>query len=51
MNLLPKWGGYDILEETKELEGGARYTKLVRRYHKTKIGDGESEDAPLLGDR
>jgi hypothetical protein len=31
--LLPRLGGYDIVEEVEEYEDGARNTKLVRRYH------------------
>ncbi|KAF6757233.1 amino acid transporter [Ephemerocybe angulata] len=30
--VLPKLGGYDIVEEVKGLEGGAKTTRLVRRY-------------------
>ncbi|KAF5342619.1 hypothetical protein D9611_001581 [Ephemerocybe angulata] len=30
--VLPKLGGYEIVEEVKELEGGAKTTRLVRRY-------------------
>ncbi|KAJ2916587.1 hypothetical protein MD484_g3834, partial [Candolleomyces efflorescens] len=30
--VLPKLGGYEIVEEVQELDGGARNTRLVRRY-------------------
>ncbi|KAL5486068.1 hypothetical protein ACEPAI_7112 [Sanghuangporus weigelae] len=30
--LIPRWGGYEIVEEIEELEGGARLARLVRKY-------------------
>ncbi|KAF9036190.1 amino acid transporter [Panaeolus papilionaceus] len=45
--LLPKWGGYEIVEQVEESEGGVKNTRLVRRY----VHHGHSsteEDAPLL---
>lgn len=30
--VLPRLGGYEIVEEVQELDGGARNTRLVRRY-------------------
>ncbi|EJD06554.1 amino acid transporter [Fomitiporia mediterranea MF3/22] len=30
--LLPRLGGYEVVEEVEELEGGARLARLVRRY-------------------
>ena len=30
--LLPWLGGYEVVEEVEELEGGARLTRLVRKY-------------------
>ncbi|KAI0049804.1 amino acid transporter [Auriscalpium vulgare] len=41
--LLPRIGGYEIVEEVIELGGGARTTHLVRKYHT----DAE-EERPLL---
>ena len=29
---LPWLGGYEVVEEVEELEGGARLTRLVRKY-------------------
>lgn len=31
--LIPKWGGYEIVEAVEELDGGARLAKLVKKYH------------------
>ena len=42
--LLPRLGGYEIVEEIEELDGGARLRKLVRRYPRR----AEAEDVPLL---
>ena len=33
MVLLPRLGGYEIIEEVENLKGGARTATLVRRYH------------------
>jgi amino acid transporter len=41
--LLPKIGGYDIVEEVVELDGGARTSQLVRRYKTRSL-----EERPLL---
>ncbi|KAF4613529.1 hypothetical protein D9613_007808 [Agrocybe pediades] len=43
--LLPKLGGYEIIEEIEEHAGGARNMKLVRRY---KPQDIAGEQQPLL---
>jgi hypothetical protein len=43
--LLPRLGGYQIVEEILELGGGARTGRLVRKY----ASDAEPERAPLLG--
>ena len=37
--LIPRWGGYEIVEEIEELEGGARLAKLVRKYPDQKHHD------------
>lgn len=34
--VLPRLGGYEIVEEVQEQEGGARNTKLVRRYKESR---------------
>jgi len=50
--LLPKLGGYEIIEEVEELQDGARLAKLVRRYtdgkapHEPEVSS--SEQQPLL---
>ncbi len=50
--LLPKLGGYEIIEEVEELQDGARLAKLVRRYtdgkapHEPEVSP--SEQQPLL---
>ncbi|KZP23797.1 amino acid transporter [Athelia psychrophila] len=41
---LPRLGGYTVVEEVKELDDGARTTRLTRRYHKG------GEEEPLLAD-
>ncbi|KAH7101991.1 amino acid transporter [Auriculariales sp. MPI-PUGE-AT-0066] len=41
--LLPRWGGYEIVEEVQELEGGEKLRKLVRRYHADRRTEGEDE--------
>jgi len=46
--LLPKIGGYEIVEEIEESVDGARNRKLVRRYHKTATTAESSEDDPLI---
>ncbi|RXW21748.1 hypothetical protein EST38_g4118 [Candolleomyces aberdarensis] len=38
--VLPKLGGYEIVEEVEELDGGARNTRLVRRYKHLQEEDG-----------
>jgi len=43
--LLPRLGGYEIVEETEELEGGARLRKLVRQYPRRTEAE---EETPLL---
>jgi len=51
--ILPKLGGYEIVEQAEKLKDGARMTKLVRRYADSKVPhDSEilhSEQQPLLG--
>jgi len=42
---MPRLGGYKIVEEIEELDGGARLRKLVRRYPNQTEGE---EEAPLL---
>ncbi|KAI0033073.1 amino acid/polyamine transporter I [Vararia minispora EC-137] len=44
--LLPRLGGYTIVEEVLELPGGARTGRLVRKYP----AEVAAERAPLLGD-
>jgi len=47
--LLPKWGGYEILEEIVDLPDGARIKRLTRKYHHTTTNDiHEDETSPLL---
>ena len=48
--LIPKLGGYEIVEEVEELEGGARLARLVRKYpsRATSPRRGEDERAPLI---
>ena len=48
--LIPKLGGYEIVEEVEELEGGAKLARLVRKYHSnTSLSEnGSPERAPLL---
>ncbi|KLO17392.1 amino acid transporter [Schizopora paradoxa] len=50
--LLPKLGGYEIIEEVEELPDGARIAKLVRRYVDGKAPRDEedlhTEQQPLL---
>ncbi|KZV68282.1 amino acid transporter [Peniophora sp. CONT] len=41
--LLPRWGGYEVVEEIVDLGGGARTGKLVRKYTSS-----TDENAPLL---
>ena len=48
--LLPKIGGYEIVEEVEESVDGARNRKLVRRYHKTTPTADSSEEDPLIVD-
>ncbi|KZV89003.1 amino acid transporter [Exidia glandulosa HHB12029] len=48
--LLPRLGGYDIVEEVVELDGGARTRRLVRKYHEHD-GTGEGQRQPREGDR
>ncbi|KAH7101994.1 amino acid transporter [Auriculariales sp. MPI-PUGE-AT-0066] len=50
--LMPRLGGYEIVEETEELSGGARLRKLVRRYPDDAGSSSQSrhsESEPLLG--
>jgi hypothetical protein len=42
--LLPKFGGYEIVEEVVELVGGALTTRLVRKYYTIR----SPEERPLL---
>ncbi|TFK40387.1 amino acid transporter [Crucibulum laeve] len=42
--VLPKYGGYEVVEEVEELADGARNARLVRRY-KTVVDD---ETTPLI---
>ncbi|EJD39110.1 amino acid transporter [Auricularia subglabra TFB-10046 SS5] len=49
--LLPKWGGYEIIEEVVEMDDGAKVRRLVRKYRGaghsvTTISRGDQE--PLL---
>jgi len=41
--LLPRIGGYDIVEEVVELDGGARTSRLVKKYKARSL-----EERPLL---
>ena len=41
--LLPKIGGYNIVEEVVELDGGALTSRLVRKYKNRSL-----EERPLL---
>ncbi|EJD39118.1 amino acid transporter [Auricularia subglabra TFB-10046 SS5] len=47
IRLLPRLGGYEIVQETKELDGGVRTNVLVRRY-KTRQSVRDTERSPLL---
>lgn len=51
--LLPKWGGYEVVEEFVELDDGARTTRLVRKYYNDVSRDEnrEEERRPLLRPR
>ncbi|KZV88646.1 amino acid transporter [Exidia glandulosa HHB12029] len=48
--LLPRLGGYEIVQETKELDGGGRANVLVRRYKVARVVPPrtDSERSPLL---
>jgi len=45
MILRPKFGGYEIVEESLELDNGERTTRFVRKYKR----DVSQERRPLLG--
>ncbi|KAF9476710.1 hypothetical protein BDN70DRAFT_923122 [Pholiota conissans] len=44
--VLPRRGGYELVEEIEESSDGARNTKLTRRYIKSSADEGEQQ--PLL---
>ena len=46
MVVLPRFGGYEIVEEVENLKGGAKIVTLVRRYRDRSADHGEVE--PLL---
>ncbi|KDQ19274.1 hypothetical protein BOTBODRAFT_434059 [Botryobasidium botryosum FD-172 SS1] len=48
--LLPKWGGYEIVEEIVDLPDGARVKRLTRRYHRQPSSTSihPDEHSPLL---
>ncbi|KAI5122269.1 hypothetical protein M0805_002350 [Coniferiporia weirii] len=48
--LLPRLGGYEIVEDIEELEGGARLARLVRKYPSSdaQIPTHSHEEQPLL---
>ena len=47
--LMPKWGQYEIVEETVESSDGAKYNKLTRVYKLERDGGTRNEEAnPLL---
>ncbi|EIM84176.1 uncharacterized protein STEHIDRAFT_100816 [Stereum hirsutum FP-91666 SS1] len=48
--LLPKWGGYEVVEEFVELDDGARTTRLIRKYV-SRDENREEERRPLLRPR
>jgi len=48
--LLPRWSGYEIVEEVIDLGGGARTGCLVRKYPSQAVNP-EEERAPLLNRR
>lgn len=33
--LIPRLGGYEVIEEVEEIEGGARLARLIRKYPST----------------
>lgn len=45
---LPRLGGYEIVEEVEELEGGARLAHFVRKYPKHADASVEAEQERLL---
>ena len=42
--LLPRLGGYEVVEEIEELEGGARLARLVRKYPNSTLSRQRSAD-------
>ncbi|KAG2126696.1 amino acid/polyamine transporter I [Suillus cothurnatus] len=48
--VLPRLGGYTIVEEVEQLEGGALTARLTRKYHSSVVDIDTGEQQPLIGD-
>jgi hypothetical protein len=48
--VLPRLGGYTIVEEVEQLEGGALTAQLTRKYHSSVVDIDTGEQQPLIGD-